>query len=334
MDLMPALDSVAAWLAACRRPLIVTHRRPDGDALGSAAGLARGLASGGAAASVALFEPLPARYQLLESATNWVCTEQQRVALQQSCDALILLDTCAFAQLEPIADWIPAAPRTLVIDHHVTRDPIATRPSDLRLIDPAASATALLVAELLDQTGRPPDRDAAVALFVGIATDTGWFRFSNTDPRTLRCAARLIEAGVEPASLYDRVYQQDPAPKLRLIGRLLTHLELRCGGALAVLRLRQADLAAVGADQGMTEDLVQEANRAAGVFVTVLFSEDADGRIRINLRSKHTVDVSAIAQRFGGGGHVRAAGARVEGEFEAVVAKVLLVVEQGIRAAT
>ncbi len=315
-------EAARAWLMSCHRPSVVTHRRPDGDALGAVAGLTLALHALGIDATAALFEPFPTRYELLRDSVTWHDWTAERDALTSTCDALLVLDTCSVQQLEPIADWLPQAPRTLVIDHHPTRDAIGTRPGDLRLLDESAGAVCLLVAELLKTAGVAWTPALATALFVGLATDTGWFRFSNTDARLLRMTAELTAAGAAVNAIYRAIYEQDSPARLRLTGRMLQALELHADGQLALLKLRRADFDAAGADRTMTEDLVNEAGRLAGVEATVLFTEEAD-HIRVNFRSKARLDVAKLAAQFGGGGHTRAAGARLAAPWDAAVATVL-----------
>jgi phosphoesterase RecJ-like protein len=188
----------------------------------------------------------------------------------------------------------------------------------------------LLLTEWVQWSGRKLDERLATALLVGLATDTGWFRFSNADARTLHTAGELVSAGARPSEIYDDIYQRDSAAKLRLVARLLQSLELGAGGRLAVLRLRQADFAAAGADMSETEDLVNEVNRLGCAEATVMFTEEPEGVIRVNLRSKRVVDVAKLAQQFGGGGHVRAAGARVKGDWDETVAAVMAAAERAI----
>jgi phosphoesterase RecJ-like protein len=220
-----------------------------------------------------------------------------------------------------------------VIDHHTTRDPIGTRDGDLRFFDETAAATALIVAEWVRAGGLTIDEEMATALFVGLATDTGWFRFSNTDVRSLRLATELVEAGANPNKIHRAVYQQEHPAKLRLIARMLEALELHVDGKLAVMTLRPADFEAAGADHTMTEDLAHEATRLGCVEVVVLFTEGPDGEIRVNFRSKRLLDVSQLATRFGGGGHPRAAGARLRGEWDRVVPRAIVEVVEALQAA-
>lgn len=311
--------SITDWLDGCSRPLLLSHQRPDGDAIGSLAAMSLVLRASGKNPAVALFDAFPPRYSLLMGACAWLSWEESRGILADDCDAVVILDTCSLSQLEPAVEYLRDAPPMLVIDHHVTHDDLAGRADDLRIIDPTASANCLLLTEWMEATGVKVTADIARALLVGIGTDCGWFRYSNTDARTLRAVCRLIEAGADPAATFNAVYQQEPAAKLRLIARLLSSVELHAEGKLAVMYLRPADFAAAGADRSMTEDLVNEAGRLAGVEATIMFTEESDGLVRVNLRSKSTLDVAEVARRYGGGGHARAAGAKLRGGWDRVV---------------
>ncbi len=315
--------NVRTWLAGCQRPLLVSHRRPDGDALGALTALTLVLHGLNQDPRPTLFEPPPPRYSMLSDMVAWHRWDQERERLAAECDTLVILDTCAASQLEPLADYLPQAPRTLVIDHHAAPEPIGTRPGDLRVLDETAGAACLLIAEWMKVAQLPFSLPSATALWTGVATDCGWFRFSNTDARMLRAAADLLDAGAPANAIYRAVYEQDSPARLRLVARMLATLALHAGGKLAVMSLRRADLEATGADRTMTEDLVNEAGRLAGLEATILFTEELDGRVRVNFRSKSTLDVAALARRFGGGGHVRAAGARPAGPWDEVVPRVV-----------
>jgi phosphoesterase RecJ-like protein len=324
MNLDQSYDNMTAWLASCRRPLLVSHRRPDGDALGALAGMALALTQEGQQPRVALYEPFPARYSLLHELTTWRLWSESGPELRASCDALVILDTAANQQLEPLAGFLPNAPRTLVLDHHTTTDAVGTRAGDFRLIDPGACAVCLLVAEWARRAGIATTPPLATALFTGIATDCGWFRFPATDARTLHVAADLVAAGAQPSRINAAIYEQDATARLRLIGRMLQSLQLHANDRLAVMYIRREDFEATGADSSLTEDLVNEAARLGCTEATLLFTEEADGTIRVNLRSKRTLDVAALAAAFGGGGHKRAAGARLRGRWEEQVPRVIV----------
>lgn len=326
-------SEITSWLRDAKRPLLLTHRRPDGDALGSLLGMAGAVEALGGSPTVVLYEELPKRYAFWRSRADWRVWSRDEAALRDSCDSVVIVDTCSFSQLEDVRTFLPDAPRTLVIDHHATSDDIGTRDGDLRWIDSSAGAACLLVEEWLRAAEIAPTRAMADALFVGIGTDTGWFRFSNADARIFAAAARLVADGVAQNELFEMIHEQEPAAKMRLMGRLLDKMELLSDERLAVLYLRQADFAAVGADETMTDELVNVPARIQSVVATLMITEQQGGGLRLNFRSKRDVDVAAIAQSFGGGGHERAAGARVEGDWSAVpgvVGSVREMVEAGL----
>lgn len=322
MNNPPDYRAMTDWLRRFRRPLILTHQRSDGDATGSVCATSLALRKLGAEPLAVLFEPLGARYRFLQPLIDWHDWSDRGGALSGGVDSVVIVDTCAGAQLEPALDFLRAAPPILVVDHHATRDDIGVREGDLRMIDPTAGAAALLIAEWIAWAGVRLDARIATAILTGLATDTGWFRFSNTDARLLRSAAAMLEAGADANRLYNAIHEQEPVEKIRLTARLLSSLRLEMNGELAVMQLREEDFAISGADASMTEDLVNEANRIATVRATALFIEQPGGRIRVNLRSKNAIDVAAIARGFGGGGHANAAGARIDGEWSTVVANV------------
>lgn len=317
------LWSASEWLRECRRPLLVTHRRPDGDALGAVAAMAAATQLLGCDPLTVLFDALPNRYRGFNFGVRWHQWEESREVLAAECDSVVIVDTCALAQLEPIIGFLQRAPQILVIDHHVTRDAIGTRPDDLRLIDETAAATCVLVHEWMRAAELAIDENVAQWLFMGIATDCGWFRYSNTDARTMRAAADLVERGVVPAKLHDVIFQREPLEKLRLVAHALSKMEMLASGKLAVIRLRAEDFRVTGADRSMTEDLVNEALRLSSVEATLLVIEENDEIVRANFRSKEKLDVAEVARRFGGGGHARAAGARLQGKWDYVVPRLV-----------
>lgn len=308
-------SDAARWLSAVRRPLIVTHAKADGDAVGAVAAMRSVARLLGVEPLALVFEHLPERY-------TWFCAEDPlpvygrdvRLAQLAACDAVVICDTGSFNQLEPIRDWLRdhPAPR-MIIDHHVTRD----IPAELQLIDEQAAAACLVVYDWVRAMGWKLDELALDALFVGIATDTGWFRHSNTDARALAAAAALAEEGVDVNHIFARVYQTDAPARLRLAAHAVCGLELLADGAVAVMQVPQADIARLGARPSDTEDLVNEPLRIRTVRVSILLVEQADGVVRANFRSKPPltpgepdISVAQIALALGGGGHTRAAGAR------------------------
>ncbi|MCH7839995.1 MAG: DHH family phosphoesterase [Planctomycetes bacterium] len=329
-----AAETMAAW----RRPLLFSHAKPDGDALGSLIAMHRFLASPGVEPMIVLFDDVPGRYSFLErlAPCRRLGKDIQWDGLTDA-DAVILLDTCSYSQLEPVADWLRSTSLTkLVVDHHATGDDLA----DVLLTDASAASTSLILFEWARSVGWSLDTGTAVALYVGLATDTGWFRHSNTDARALEAAADLTRQGARAYELFDALYQQESVARFRLRAEACKRLELRLGERLAVITIPMSAFDETGAVRADTEDLVNEPLRLASVVVSIMLVEDAGGIIRVGFRSRAPsdpqatacakipdVDVAAIAQSFGGGGHRRAAGARVTGTLEQVKEKIIARIE-------
>ena len=322
MSMNEQMREIMRRLSAAARLLVVTHARPDGDALGSMAALCGAARSAGKQTAALVPSEVPARYDFLLADCRPAPAERF-AELAGWADAVIIVDTCAFAQLDGLDDALAQARgKIVVIDHHATTDDIGA----VRWLDASAAAAGVMIGELLDALGWPVDLKTAEALLTAMTTDTGWFRFSNTDGRCLRAAARLFDAGVECDKLYRRLFQADRPERMKLLSRALASLELPAAGAIATMKLRLADFAETGARQDETENIVNEPLRMGCVEVSMLLVQTPDngGRcVRVSLRSRGGVDIAAIARRFGGGGHVRAAGLRADGEVDALAAKLV-----------
>jgi phosphoesterase RecJ-like protein len=311
-------DAVADCLRNARKIVITTHLRADGDALGSLAALCWAARAAGKDCRMALGEPLPRRYGFIFGQER--PEPLDRFAdLAAGADALVVVDTCAEAQLQPMLESLRAnRAKVAVIDHHATGDDL----SDTTWSDTTAAAAGVMTAEMIDLLGWPMDRPTAEALFVAIATDTGWFRYNNTDARVLAQASRLLALGARPNILYTELYHCDRVERIRLLAAALDSLELLADGQLAVLTLAMDDFVRTGATGEETEEFVNEPLRIAGVEASVIFVEDGE-RIRVSLRSRSRVDVAQVARRFSGGGHARAAGCRIVGDLANVKERVL-----------
>jgi phosphoesterase RecJ-like protein len=320
-------DLAAEW----RRPLLVSHSKPDGDAIGSLMAMKAIVRALGGEATALLFEDLPARYTpVARSELFRVMGKDLRPAELKSFDAVIVLDTCTYSQLEPIAEWLRRKPAPiLAVDHHRTRDDLA----DVYLIDESAAANCLIVYDWARAINLPIEVEAAQWLFVGIATDTGWFRHSNTDERVFAASADLVRAGVDSHRLYEALYLCENEPRVRLLGAAIESLELHAGGKLAMMILDQSDFSRTGASISDTEDIINEPLRIRSVIVSALLVAQAD-MVRASFRSRSPtdqvpdIDVARLAQTFGGGGHARAAGARIPSSLAEARARVLDAVER------
>jgi bifunctional oligoribonuclease and PAP phosphatase NrnA len=322
---MDDYQRVLDTLAPCKRVLITTHVRPDGDALGSSAALAMGMKARGIAAEVLLLSHLPTKYAFIFRDNDIIFHDAENgwpagLSLD-AFDAFIVVDTGTWSQLPGLKEKVLAyAKPRVVIDHHLTQEDWA----DVKLVVKEAAAAAEIIAELLSRWDVPVDAPIASALFVAIASDTGWFQFSNTRPYTMRLAARLMEAGVDTDRLYQLLYQNERKERVALQAHALGSLELLKDGRLAVMRISKADFEQTGAGVPDTENLINLPLQIATVEVSVLLTEPQDfGPVRVSLRSKGHVDVAAFAQQFGGGGHARASGLKVDGDFQAAHDKVV-----------
>jgi phosphoesterase RecJ-like protein len=304
-DFQKAVESINN----AKRVLLTTHTRPDGDACGCMAAISEVLTALGKNVKILLLSELPAWYEFLFSQKPEIFSKKTKI----ESDLIIVVDTDTYNQLPELDKYLKQSDKLiLVIDHHASSDNIG----DVRLIDSSAAATALIVFDLLRYAGWPITKKIAEALFVAISTDTGWFQFDNTDSRTLRVCAELIDAGASPSQMYRDLYQNFSPQRFKLMTTMLNAFELQLDGRLAVQHLTQADFKKTGARDSDTENLIDECRRISSVEAAALFVELADGRVKVSLRSRGAIDVCRIAANFGGGGHKMAAGAHLPGPLE------------------
>jgi bifunctional oligoribonuclease and PAP phosphatase NrnA len=326
--LAAGLDQVAAELRARDRFLLTTHEGPDGDALGSLLGTHHLLTQLGKDSVMFLAAkefPLPIEYRFLP------LEEVFHEPPADVADRTVVFLDCGNIDRMPV-DFLKNGGNHLInIDHHHDN----TRFGHVNLVDEEASCTAEIVYELALLLGAEVTPQIASALYVGLVTDTGRFMYENTDARTHRIAAALIDAGVDVDDTYQRLYEHVPLEKLRLVARALEKIERHCDGALAVTYITNEDYAATGADEGMTEGIIDHLRSLEGAKVAALVRDLADrGRAerKVSLRSRDgEVDVSAIARENGGGGHVRAAGFSTDLAFAEVLAFVCAGVDEQLR---
>ena len=323
MDFQKAI----ALIDSCSKALISTHVRPDGDGCGCMRAMMDALAGLGKQVCPLLLSPPASWYAgLFESAVpvlgNDITKQQLMDGVFEDCDLIILVDTNSMVQLPGLDLWlrkVRGQKPILVIDHHVTGDGLG----DVQLVDPEAAATGEIVFGLFKAAGWPLTRPVVEAIFTAISTDTGWFRFGNADSRIFYAAAELINAGARPDVLSRRMYQSFSPSRLRLMVRMLEHLDLFEEGRIAIQYILRKDFDDTGASGADTENLIDECQRISTVETAVLLVELSDGRFRCSLRSKGEVDVRAIAQKYGGGGHILAAGVTLNGPLEAAKRLVL-----------
>ncbi|MBM4099170.1 MAG: bifunctional oligoribonuclease/PAP phosphatase NrnA [Planctomycetes bacterium] len=318
---------MAAMLRSARRPFVTTHFKPDGDALGSALALGRALRALGAEVDVAVAGPIDRSILGLAQPGEHRHADRGPVEPGPGCDLAVVVDTGAWSQLEHCRDWLRAnASMVAGIDHHARGDLVAPA----RIVDVSCASCTQVLVPILDELGAslgPGTRRArhtvAEALFAGLATDTGWFRFSGADDRVFALAARLLACGVDKDALFRMVEQGDAPGRPLLTARALSSLRYACGGRVAVMRLARADFEATGTRVDDLAGLVNEPMSVAEVEVSVLLVESEPRLTKASFRSKPPaapggafVDVNHLAARFEGGGHVHAAGARIAASLD------------------
>jgi phosphoesterase RecJ-like protein len=303
------VGNVAEWIERRRKLLLLTHVRPDGDAYGSLGGLLAGLSESGKACVAYLGTPLPERYRKLLPALPGLAEEQ--VPELHGVDGIISLDTANPERLNlpPGFSLDGTSIPVCNLDHHAGNPAYGA----VNWIEPAATATAEMCVELLDRLRIDIRADAANWLFAGLAADSGGFRFSNTSARTMRTAARLIDAGARVSPIMDALFYRESHARLRLKARLLETAEFAHGGRLIFSVLSPELMRECGVRPEETEDAIDAIRAVESAHIACLLQPE-EGCMRFSLRSMSAAfPVVGIAETLGGGGHPMAAGARVNG---------------------
>jgi phosphoesterase RecJ-like protein len=311
-----AIEQVANEIRSRDRFLLTAHEGPDGDALGSLLGMHHLLTALGKDSVMFLAAkefPLPIEYRFLP------LEEVFHEAPADMADRAAIFLDCGNIDRMPVDFLSAEGVFTINVDHHHDN----TLFGDVNLVEVDASCTAEIVYELAVLLGVEITAEMAAALYVGLVTDTGKFMYENTNARTHRIAADLIEAGVEVDETYRRLYEHVPLEKLRLLSRALDGIQHHCKGRLVLAYISAEDYRASGAGEEMTEGIIDHLRSVEGARVAALIRDLGDrGRAarKVSLRSSDgEVDVSAIARVNGGGGHKRAAGFSTDLDLEALV---------------
>jgi phosphoesterase RecJ-like protein len=299
-----------------QRFAVMSHVRPDGDALGSQLALALSLKQLGKDVRVWNEDGMIEKYSFV--ARSELITKPP--AAPEDVDVAVALDTAIQNRLGIAFQAVRSAKLWINIDHH----PSNPGYGDLVYIDPTAPATGQILFELIKDQQLPLDSEIAENLYVAISTDTGSFQYPNTTARTFEIAAELVRAGADVGRLSRELYENYPRRRIELLRELLRTIRFEGDGRIASFSLSSKTAKDLGVLPEDNEGLIDHLRAIQGVIVAVFFEELADGKVRVSMRSKdEAVDVCAICQKFGGGGHTLAAGARVKGTLEEVEKKVL-----------
>jgi len=295
--------------------LITAHERLDGDALGSELAMYHMLRQMGKEATIYNQDVTPENYMFF-TGSDQITNELPPL---ESFDAAFILDCSELQRVGKEAAKIAAIPCLINIDHHFSNGGFC----EAQLIDPRASSTGELICRLLAYMGIATTREMATCLYTAILTDTGGFRYGNTGRGTLLAAADLVAGGADPQWISENVYETNAPARIRLLAAILPKLTIDEGGRVGSITVTQQDLASTGALPEHTDGFVDLPRTIRGVDISVLYAELPDGSFKLSLRSKGNVNVERVARVFGGGGHINAAGCRIEGKIDDIRRRLL-----------
>ena len=317
------MEQILQLIKTRERILVASHAEPDGDCLGSLVAL--GLALNKLDKTITLFNssPIPAVYRFLPGVEGIV----RQIKAAEEYDLAIVLDCGDIARVGEDSSVVEQIPIVVNIDHHVSN----TGFGDLQLIDTDACATAEIIYRLIKALGIPFDKAIATAIYLGILTDTGSFRFSNTNPAAFAISKSMIDIGVKPHTVAQRVFGTYSLGRIKLLNLALNSIEISENGKLSLMTISRSMLNSTGTSTEDIDGLINYARRIQDVKVAALIHEIKNGagkftnmnRYHVSLRSDSSVDVAKIANKFGGGGHTSAAGFQIESTLMALKEKIL-----------
>lgn len=304
-----SLQAVATMLRQAKSFVITGHVHPDGDSLGSMLALHEYLVRAGKVSCLLLDDDIPKSYDFLPG----IKQIRRPGKLPVIADLLIVLDASDADRVAGVSAMVNA--RMLNIDHHISNTFFA----DYLYMDEKAAATGEIVLSLLHILNAPISTTQAINLYTAIATDCGFFRYANTTSATLRYAAELIEAGAQPHIISEQL-ETKPLKSVMILKSILETLEIHHNGEVASITLSPSLLGDSGADS--TEGLINYPRNIEGVEIAIMFNIIDDNNTRVSFRSRRA-DVSRLALSFGGGGHAKASGCTISGNFYMTKQKVL-----------
>ncbi len=299
------IDTIIESFENATNVFVAAHEDPDGDSLGSQLVMYDFFRSLGKNVAIRNQGRIPTRYANINGIEN-VRTDSS--GLDFVPDLALILESTTLERVGKVKDLIPSGCRIINIDHH----PGNSLYGDINLVNEGASSVAEVIHGILKQAGFVFTRQAAEWLYTGILTDTGRFHFSSTTPESLRICAEMIEAGVDPRVMTDRIYFSKSQQQMQVIGEVISSAEVVLDGRLCALTLSKEMLEQRGLDFADFEGIVDYSMYLSSVTIGALFKSVSDDATKVSLRSRSVFDVSEIARRFGGGGHTNAAGAMIK----------------------
>ncbi|MDP6230525.1 MAG: bifunctional oligoribonuclease/PAP phosphatase NrnA [Candidatus Marinimicrobia bacterium] len=306
-------------IIASERILLTTHENPDGDGLGSASAMYYHLQEVGKECRIINCSDLPVEYDFLNQNIIFELYDvKEHDEWLEKCDLAIIFDVGDFKRVRGIKDAINRNEiKTINIDHHPHSD---DHPFSLNVVDTNAAATGAIVFDYLKMARKKPmTKNMCEGLYTAIMTDTGSFRYSNTDAKCHEIAIECLKAGVETSRIYQRVYETKPQGGVRLLARVIDNITFDSGGELAWFWIDQKMLDAADASSKDVDGFTDFVRSIKGVEVAVMVFQNGTNSCRINFRSKGKYAINDVAKYFGGGGHRFAAGAIVKGNKETII---------------
>jgi len=307
---MTTLSEAAQLLAAHDSIVLLTHQNPDGDTLGSAFALCYALTAQGKSVQVRCPDPIPGRFSFL----------QRDYVSQELTDAYVVaVDVASPSLLGHLWKKENPDPIDLCIDHHPSNSGYAEE----YYVDPTASATCEIIYSLLAEMGITPTPLVADCLYTGIATDSGCFRFSNTTAKTHRIAAELFDLGARTAWINEHFFERKSRERIEVEKCVLNTIEFFHQGRIALIEIPLSLLKETGADESELDGVSAIPRTIDGVVVGITIRQKEDDVYKVSLRTTAEIDASAVCAVFGGGGHARAAGCLLRGDYETVKYKLV-----------
>lgn len=307
------LKKINELIAAGSSFLITSHESPDGDAIGSSLALANYLVEIGKDVTVHICDPVPELYSFLPLADVVTTSLPER-----DYDLCFVLDAGEFRRAGKQIAECRRIGSFINIDHHKTSENFGV----INLVDTGAAATGVLIHRLIKDAGGLISQATAMCIYVALITDTGSFRYSNANPEAFAVAGEMIEVGVNAWDISSRLYESQPRARIELLSLALATLYFSDCGRFASLTVTLDMYANTGTDAELTDGFINYPRSVRGVEVAIFFRELSEKSFKVGFRSKGAVDVSSLAEGFGGGGHHNAAGCIVDGSIEAVREKV------------
>lgn len=314
---MSDMNELMRQIDAAKKIAIAGHIRPDGDCVGSCCALYNYIKDNYSANEkqiVVYMEGIAPQFFLLEGLSEFTSD----VTVLQDCELFVALDCASIDRLGKAEEYFLKAENTVLVDHHISN----TGYAQICIVDADASATCEVLFELFDEA--KISLACANALYLGIVHDTGVFKHSNTRRRTMEIAGILLDKGVSSSKIIDGTFFEKSYLQTQLLGRCLTESVLYHEGKVIVSVVSLALKKQYGAVSSDFDGVIDNLRVTRGVEVAILIIEDEDAKCKVSMRSNHEVNVSAIAQSFGGGGHVKAAGCTMTGRTEEILEKVLV----------